>query len=613
MSRTFTVLSQHAGATRGRLLGLTLATLLAGCDQKLTRPQQSPVETPSSQPASVQETTPREQPSIDVVLAHLADRSRTDGNLIVGLKEPLALRGVARDGSVLPIAARLSAAQAIASEFNGLRVIHGVRNVVTRALPAGSAVDTLYRTAILLQGPFTRTTLEALLKFPSVDYVVPNYFGHLAGAAVTRNSASLAGTDGSCGTTSSESCAWGIDSVRAPRVWSQATGDGVTVGIVDSGFDLLASPYGTGVHPDFNFASSFANFAARHSDDPCANSSLACYWEQEFHGSGVLGILMGNRDGVAAVGVAPGPSGGANIAKAYWRNVGGQIGMTQFDQADAVETVSSMNQGARAPIGVTSVMFDDTVQANYQYLHDAFIRAANVYKVLWFVAANNNVVGTPVLVPGRFDEVLAVGMLWRSNGVLTRSSLSPTDDKLDLVAPGYDMVVSWNRNDGVHAPTARVTGSSYAAPLAAGVGRLALQAFPAWNSDSLRYWMLATARGFGSTTGYGAGMPDAVCLLNRITDCRRFSVNVSGPFDIILGNMGTWTANVNGGPGGTYGYRWERSTDGGATWMIVGGDSPTMSMYVYGNLNHTFYLRVTVTTSGGSAEMSPSYPVNAHK
>lgn len=287
--------------------------------------------------------------------------------------------------------------------------------------------------------------------------------------------------------------------------------------MIETGADLLYDPSLGGNHPDLQFNTGFNNYAAAHSDNRCPNDqNQACYWEEPYHGTGVIGTLMGTRNGVSSVGVAPASDPGVTIGKVAYDDYSGNLVVNETDYADAVRNLSYYNTISRNPIGVTSVGFDDTAQAKHPYLHDAFTTAYYQYDVLWFAFANDNVPGKPVILPARFPEVVAVGSLQTSNGQLVRAPISPIDPNVDFVAPGVNLRIPWNRRDSdpSYPYTAYLYGNSFATPIVAGVARLAMQAHPSWTAGDLLYNMQLYARTLGSPDEYGNGMPDAVCLIN---------------------------------------------------------------------------------------------------
>jgi subtilisin family serine protease len=82
---------------------------------------------------------------------------------------------------------------------------------------------------------------------------------------------------------------WGLDAVDAPDVWGTTTGDGVTVCVLDTGFDFN--------HPDFNHANvvGSANFV---------NDGHRTAQDGNGHGTHVAGTIAAQPNGAGVAGVA---------------------------------------------------------------------------------------------------------------------------------------------------------------------------------------------------------------------------------------------------------------------------------------------------------------------
>ncbi|HEX6040536.1 hypothetical protein [Longimicrobium sp.] len=69
---------------------------------------------------------------------------------------------------------------------------------------------------------------------------------------------------------------------------------------------------------------------------------------------------------------------------------------------------------------------------------------------------------------------------------------------------------------------------------------------------------------------------------------------ITGPTQLLSGQVGTWTANPSGGDG-TYTYLWQYKKTGSTLWTNVG----TGSTYSRAS-NATFDLKLTVSSAGSS-------------
>lgn len=117
-----------------------------------------------------------------------------------------------------------------------------------------------------------------------------------------------------------------------------------------------------------------------------------------------------------------------------------------------------------------------------------------------------------VLVPADGDEVIAVGASDLEGNVTYFSSRGPTADgriKPDVVAPGIDLVVG-TLDQGV-STYERLQGTSFSAPLVAGVVALLLEAHPEWGPREIREALRRSGhRALNPNHDVGWGRIDAV-------------------------------------------------------------------------------------------------------
>lgn len=353
---------------------------LAACDSNdLVTPRTNPDVRAAS--LSITDQTPRPHLSLDVLLEAVTDRQQSDGTVLVGLKEASAVRGVSTDGVELPVVARHAAESALRTSFPTLYVVRGVsREVVSRG-PFGVRVDTLKRTYITVRAPIDVGFLRALRSHPNVDYVVPNYWnGVLGGARMAASAmAASAGTD---------QRSWGVDTVRAPSIWARGNqGQTNVIGVVDSGVDMTR----TDQHPDVP-STNFMSLTSDNTDYPdrCWDPWYPCFHEDNLHGTGVLGVAVGQENGVGGIGVAPGWQpyvGSMSARKVFYTDVSGTSRLRQEDFVDGVNSVQTNTSNLR--IAVTSAGYETTNEAAFQPLRDAFANSYYQRDVLWFAWAGN--------------------------------------------------------------------------------------------------------------------------------------------------------------------------------------------------------------------------------
>jgi subtilisin len=575
----------------------------------------------------VRDPLPRPVRPLDEIIADLRDPRRSDGTLLVGVKERLAVRGVGRNGVRLPRQDARKAQEAILGDFPDLELVAGVTGIVRLREPTRTRLDTVHRTWINVRAPADPDLLAALRDHPHVDYVEASRIdGIVLGDA----------SDGSwapiilLSSASTETRPWGVDSVRAPEVWTQGwRGGEINLGLVDTGVDI--EPGGT-CHPDFNcsklyFYSTVDTFPGNNCTDPTSS----CYYEWEYHGAGVLGAAIAEQDGVGSVGVAPSQTHSVYktiVAKAHM-NHGSLAGShPQRAFADAVLLVSDSLWGIQ--VGVTALAYCELIPGNMQTLWSAFQQSyADGAGMLWFAGAGNTRGSScafdpqffgETLIPGHFGEVVAVGavsqdltLAWYSANSTGMTTTGPGG--VELLAPGGGdsddglpfplLRVSWNRlNDdgGAFEFTKEVMGTSYAAPIAAGVARLALEYHPNWSAAQLR----SELKNHGRYTdpNFNVPMVDAVCVVYQWENCQGtepaqpppdpLSVSIFGPTSIRPQDRCTWQADVSGGIS-PFSYEWFRK-DPGSAWLLVG----TSNSYTDGvNGEPYFDLKLEVEDSQG--------------
>jgi serine protease AprX len=279
-------------------------------------------------------------------------------------------------------------------------------------------------------------------------------------------------------------------------------GAGVVIGVLDTGFSLEHRAFahlGQRVLAQYDFV----NDDAQVHDEPGDPAG------QQRHGTSVLSLLAGLDEG-QFVGVAPQAS--YLLAK-----------IDDLRQDSAVEDdwwVAGLEwvESEGADIAVTAIAFcagggactPDRMDGKTEPTSRAAALAVQNGMLVVSAAGNAGAGPTTIRAPGDAPQVLAIGSV-NLEGVLARSSSrGPTFDgriKPDLVAPGDGVaVVDDSTRDRYRWPR----GTSFAAPIAAGVAALVLQAFPDTPPETLRELLTSSARRDGPPDhDSGWGMIDA--------------------------------------------------------------------------------------------------------
>ncbi|MHB0980969.1 MAG: S8 family serine peptidase [Thermoleophilia bacterium] len=272
---------------------------------------------------------------------------------------------------------------------------------------------------------------------------------------------------------------WGPRMVGLPEAWDTVTGDeGVTVAVIDTGLNPgIADFAGRVVHP----------YSALTDDqDPASWLDIA-----------------GHGTSAAAVAAATGDDG-LGIAGAAWHvglmpvKVGDGSGLSVEDELAGV--VWAVEHGA----AVLNLSFGSTWESTPEEL---VVRWALDRGAVMVAAAGNGGTEYGVEYPAGYAGVVSVGSVSRNE---KWSIFSPTGAAVDLVAPGEE-VLTWTlrAHDWYLSPR---RGTSFAAPLVAGVAALMVSVNPALGPADVEYILTRTAddRGpAGRDDMYGWGLLDA--------------------------------------------------------------------------------------------------------
>lgn len=92
---------------------------------------------------------------------------------------------------------------------------------------------------------------------------------------------------------------------------------------------------------------------------------------------------------------------------------------------------------------------------------------------------------------------------------------------MELMAPGENILMNWNYQN-VATGDGYGSGTSFAAPLAAGAALWFMTHYPGYSASNLRSIMHDAARDLGTPgfdNTYGYGMVDLPCLMQQTLSC----------------------------------------------------------------------------------------------
>lgn len=201
---------------------------------------------------------------------------------------------------------------------------------------------------------------------------------------------------------------WGVSGVKAPAVWFLTRGEGVRVGIIDTGIDLG--------HPDLQAA-------YRGGYDFVHNDSIP---EEEAeggafaHGTRMAGVIAASDNGFGVVGAAPGVS---LFALKIFPKTGGAL---------TSNVIRAVEWAIAQKLDVLSCSFGGDTPSKLEEEVYARARRANV---LVIAAVGNHAAW--VRYPAAYPSVVGVGAIDRTRRI---ASFSNTGPKVDFVAAGVDVV-----------------------------------------------------------------------------------------------------------------------------------------------------------------------------
>jgi subtilisin family serine protease len=282
------------------------------------------------------------------------------------------------------------------------------------------------------------------------------------------------------------------------------SGDGVLIGIMDTGFDTS--------HAAFANMRAENRIVATH-DFINGDDDVMDLWDsQRSHGTSVFSVLGGFDEGFLI-----GPAFGAEYILAKTEILSGNDQQAEEDYwIAAAEWMESLG----VDIISSSVGYIDWYDTTQLDGHTPLItRAADIAASLGVIVVNSagNEGGTAwrkIIPPADGDSVIAVGGVDRGGTIIGFSSRGPTADgriKPDFCALGGG-VFHANYAGGY----ATSSGTSFSAPLIAGGIALLMEGHPEWDYyDFTTALRQAADHSFLPNNDYGWGIPNFVAAYNR--------------------------------------------------------------------------------------------------
>ncbi|GAB1694893.1 hypothetical protein KRM28CT15_66960 [Krasilnikovia sp. M28-CT-15] len=273
---------------------------------------------------------------------------------------------------------------------------------------------------------------------------------------------------------------WHLKTLNVANAWTYATGQGVTVAVVDSGVDARHVDLAGQVLPGLDLV------------DPRGDGDT----DLVGHGTTVSAIIAGHDDAAGVVGIAP----KAKI-----------LPVRVLDEENRYDDAMIVAKGVRWAVDHGARVINLSLGGNGA---SAALAAALDYafaKDVVVVACTGNASASPssgVWYPAREPGVIAVAGMERDGNVLWSGSI--TGKETVVSAPATHLVGA--RPDGYW----RVQGTSFAAPMVSATAALIRSRWPTMSAAEVINRIIRTAKDRGAPgrdTMYGFGMVDPAAAL----------------------------------------------------------------------------------------------------
>ncbi len=333
--------------------------------------------------------------------------------------------------------------------------------------------------------------------------------------------------------------AWGqLNLIGVPALHDCGlTGEGVVVGVQDTGFRLT--------HPAFATTRVLETYDFLNNDENVANEE-GDPGSQDNHGTMVLSLITGYEEGVYR-GVAP------NVEVLLTKTE--DVSVEQpFEEDRYVEGLEWIEERG-ADIFTASLGYIDW------YERDDLDGATAVTTVAVEIAVENGLIvlapmgnagpaATTLIAPSDAPNAIAVGAVNLSGTIANFSSRGPTADgriKPDVSAPGAGVTVARPGNNTTYL---RGNGTSFATPITAGVAALLLEAYPNLTPRQMADLLRSTAsQPDAPDNNYGHGLINALAAGELFCTCT--DADEDFYFDVACGGRDCADGDPTAYPGGT--------------------------------------------------------------
>ena len=295
---------------------------------------------------------------------------------------------------------------------------------------------------------------KSLAADDNIEFIEDDYLARIQVLASTTETLKIA----------SQNIPWGVRKIEAPDVWKRCQGEGIKVGIIDTGIDLG--------HPDLkdNIKEAYSVVDGASADD------------DNGHGTHVAGIIAALDNDIGVVGVAP-------KAEIYSVKAFDKMG-----RGSVSDIIDALQWCVENKVHVINMSFG--IGTNSRALKRA-IGAAHRHKIIMVAAAGNSGARDSVLYPAKYPEVIAVAASDSKDQAADFSSRGP---EVNIIAPGVDVSSTY-----INEEYKNLSGTSMACPHVVGACAL-LMSISGTKAESVKKAILSTAKDIGlpeETQGVG--------------------------------------------------------------------------------------------------------------
>ncbi len=308
---------------------------------------------------------------------------------------------------------------------------------------------------------------------------------------------------------------WNIDMIGAPQLWALSPpidGTGVVVASLDTGVDVT--------HPDLstNWRGGAYDWFDPYNDPPTAQP----YDTGDYHGTSVMGLMVGGLAGGTTIGVAPGAQWIAakvfpDVGDAKTANIVDALGWVLDPNGDSspLDGADIVNSSWGFDLNLDQCLSDVALTDMQVALNN--LMAMDV--ALVFSAGNTGPLPYSSIAPGNMSGVLAVGAVDSQRNIAYFSARGPSPCSSSEVFPSLTAPGVAVRSSGPASGYVSVLGTSFAAPQVAGSLALLRQAFPAKTMMELEVAVQQMAVDLGPQGDddiYGSGLLDVAAAYNLL-------------------------------------------------------------------------------------------------